>query len=231
MAVPTTYTGWISYIKSWLDVDDLSDVQIGYSLDVAQKRINDEIESMWLESGGSHAWPVSPQLLSIQGYFPDFNRIRLVITDATSQPLKSASINEYYSYLSTGYNSNVIALDSAAYGDLPQFYTIESAGLYIWPAPVSGSIVSIRYYKTVPLLGSVVSGLTIDTNEISTYHWNLLLMAACKEASQFITEDERVPMWEQNYQNLLAAANLNSKRGKLGSTPLSREIPNMGLNW
>lgn len=228
MAFPTTYAGWISYIKSWLDVEDLSDTVIGQAFDLAQQRLNDDLNSMWIEAGGVvGTWSSNLAAFSIIGNIPDFNRIITVSTDATGQPLIPASFNEYLAYTSTGNNSNVLEVPSEGYDGLPQFYSVNAGGIYIWPTPVDTSVISVRYYKTVPLL---VSGGVLDSNEFTRYHPNLLFMAALKEASQYIVEDERTPMWEASYQMLLDKANRNAKAAKFGQN-LKREVPNLGMPW
>lgn len=45
MALASTYAEWIALVRDWLDVDDLTDAQIGTSIQIAQIRLNREMES------------------------------------------------------------------------------------------------------------------------------------------------------------------------------------------
>lgn len=225
MAFPTTYTAWLAYFKSWLDVDDLSDAQIALGMDMAQQRLNDELDSQWIETSAVIPWNTVVPSIGIQANIADFNRVITVVTDATSQALIPRTIEEFYDYTSTAYNSNVILPAATAYGSLPQSYTISTMGIYIWPTPANASLVTVRYYKTVPLIGG-----SLDFNEFTLRHPNLFCIAALKEISTFITEDDRGQMFEQQYQYLLGVANRNAKRAKFG-LGLQREVPNMGAAW
>jgi hypothetical protein len=61
-------------------------------------------------------------------------------------------------------------------------------------------------------------------NVFTVNHPDLLLYASCLEGSRFIVEDERIPVWNDAYNQGLINANLVAKQSKLGSVPLKRGV-------
>jgi hypothetical protein len=88
--------------------------------------------------------------------------------------------------------------DSEAQG-LPLFYADYN---YSWwlivPTPVEVYPWQINYYQLPPLLDD-----TTQTNWLTNYAPNLLLYRCLLEATPFLKNDERIPVWQGMYQEQL----------------------------
>ncbi|RPJ29562.1 MAG: hypothetical protein EHM33_00410 [Chloroflexi bacterium] len=210
MSFPTTYNGWIAYVRNWIGADEYSDAQVGQFLDLAQMRMNRELSSYHMEQRFPitilEAMVGNPISLSLN--IPSFNRIRLVSVRGVG-PLDVSAINEMQEFIEE---------DPFPGGD-PKFYAIDADVLHIYPWVGKDSIVDVFYYeKIIPLSDSV------STNTFTVHHPDTLLYAACMEAAPYMVEDERIQVWEKKYVESVAVANDLPNRIKMGSTPLKRQI-------
>src|SRR5204863_2785673 len=206
---------------------DLSDDQIKQALDLAQTRLNNELQAPQLESFYTKVYD-GIGWVSMAPIDPPFQRLISISTSENYQALKPISYFEYQQRVSTDHESRVIELASAAYGDIPQYYTVNAQAIYLWPAATVGTAIEIRYYKMETLLSS--DGPIVNSNVFTLNYPDLLIFATCVEASAFIAEDERSPMWEAKYQGRLVFYNDQNRRSRYGQG-VTREIPTMGLVW
>jgi len=210
MAFPTTFSGWISYIRNWIGADEYSDAQIGQFLDLGTTRLNNDLASYPMEKLFHHTIlaPDHEQPIDLVMTIPDFNKIRLVAVQGIGS-LDVAALNEYV--------DKAQDLNHTDY--TPQLYNIDHGQLFIWPWPAENAVVDIYYYEMVPPLSP-----TVNANTFSRKHPDLLLHAASLEAAAYMVEDERIPVWESKYAAGVIVANGNVSKIKMGSTPLKRQI-------
>src|SRR5262245_28388543 len=126
MSFPTTYSGWISYVRAWIGTDDYSDAQIGTFLDLAQVRLNTDLASYFMEKQFTFTYfaPDVKQPIDLPLTIPDFGKIRLVSVDGIGS-LDVMTVNEYQDKIQDLKNSTIT----------PESYVIDSQKLYIWPWP------------------------------------------------------------------------------------------------
>jgi len=94
----------------------------------------------------------------------------------------------------------LIDYNSGAANGVPKYYADESDTVIRFaPPPVATYVVNIRYLSRPAALST-----SNQTNWLSTYVYDLLFKAALTEAEKFIVADERVPVWESDYQTALA---------------------------
>jgi len=213
MAFPTTFTGWISYLRNWIGADEYSDAQIGQFLDLGTVRLNTDLASYPLEKL-HHKTILAPdveQPIDLLLEIPDFNKIRLVSVQGIGS-LDVAALNEYVDKAQDLTNTCVT----------PEMYNIDAGKLYIWPWPAENAVVDIHYYEMVPALSP-----TVNVNTFTTHHPDLFLHAGALEAAAYMVEDERIPVWEGKYATGVLTANGNVSKIKMGSTPLLRKIKGM----
>lgn len=87
----------------------------------------------------------------------------------------------------------------------PQFYTeYDYSHWLLAPTPDAAYPMEILYYELPPLLGDEQ-----QTNWLTEYAPQLLLYATLLEASPFLKNDERIPVWQNMYDR--AAAMLNGE--------------------
>jgi hypothetical protein len=207
MAFPTSYTGWVAYVRNWIGADDYSDAQIGQFLDLAQVKLNTDLMSFPMEKLFHHT-VLAPDPIDLALIIPDFGKIRLVSVQGVG-PLDVAALNEYVEKGQDLLNTCIT----------PTLYNIDAGKLYIWAWPAIDAVVDIHYYEKVPALSTLVA-----SNTFSLHHPDLLLYAASLEAAPYMVEDERIQVWESKYTGGVLAVNAASAKIKMGSTPLKRQI-------
>ena len=213
----STNAAWLAALKLWLMADDTPDVQIQTWLYLAQLRLNRELQSVHMEA--TIDIPIDDTLkgkpLDIATLIPTFNKVRLVIPFLNAKSAYSVSINEMIDMIG----------EAVASGSMPtpidqkSYFCIDTNLLYIFPWPLSGSTVTVKYYPIIPPISA-----TVDTNVFGDWHSDLLLFASLIEGSKFIVEDDRLPTWKTAYAEGVESTNNTSKHQKLGSTPLVRQI-------
>ena len=210
---------WIAGIKNWLETDDQPDVDTELFFYLAQLRLNRELQSVPMEesvditiTAGMVGLPID-----LLAEIPDFNKIRLVIPYAYAKPSKVIAINEMLDKIADEFTEGVpyTGPDRREIN----YYCIDSRMLYLYPWPGEDAVVTIKYYVEVPFITP-----TNDTNIFSIFHSDILLSASLLAGSQFIIEDERVPMFENSYALGLDSSNNTGKHQNMGSTPLGRQI-------
>ena len=85
----------------------------------------------------------------------------------------------------------------------PQFYAdYDYHHWLIAPTPNAASTLEILYYQQPALLGD-----DLQVNWLTEYAPDVLLYAALLEATPFLKNDERVPMWREMYDRAAQALN------------------------
>lgn len=85
----------------------------------------------------------------------------------------------------------------------PQFYADwDYQHWLIAPTPVEDQPWEVNYYQLPPLLSD-----SNQVNWLTEYAPNMLLYRALLEATPFLKNDERIPVWQQLYQEQLATIN------------------------
>lgn len=95
--------------------------------------------------------------------------------------------------------------------------------LYLWPpASVAGDgnsfVIDFQYVEDVPALASSVSGLF-------TRHPDLYLYAALAESAPFLVHDERLPVWEARYQQVVKEVNIERERAQFSASAKVPRLP------
>ena len=81
----------------------------------------------------------------------------------------------------------------------PQFYgDYDYSHWLVAPTPDAEYPFEVLYYELPPLLSDEV-----QTNWITEYAPELLLYASLLEATPFLKNDERMPMWQSNYDRII----------------------------
>jgi hypothetical protein len=99
-----------------------------------------------------------------------------------------------------------------ASGSRIHYYTQQGDNLTFWPAVANATTVSGRYYKKFP---DIKTGL----NAVFTRYPEIFMFAGLAEAAPFIGEDDRIPVWESKFRELVASANkIERMRSSSGSS-------------
>lgn len=219
MAFPTSYNGWITYLKDWLAADEFSDAQIGSFLDLAQTRMNREFSAYGMEAKTSIT-VTDTNPINIVSLIADFNKIRLVVPQG-KLPCDVDAINEIQAKIQTNPTNSV---PSQPFGQVAPAgrYCIDAGLLYLYPLPAVNDIIDIYYYKEIPLIAG--GAVPVNSNVFTTDHPDALLYAALMESAPYTNDPEDIPVWGDKYTTALSVANQLPDRIKMGSTPLKRQI-------
>jgi len=210
----TGYQGWLAGIRDYIGADNYSDAQVQQFLFLAQLRLNRELMSVFMEERISvpitTAGPYFPgSSWKLSDIVPDFNKIHNVALNGYGAiaAIPSNEMSDWFTAISNGF-------DDGTYK-----YRIWAQTLGIQPALVDGQTLGIQYYVEVPYLSA-----SLDSNVFTEHHSDALLYATCLEASSYMVEDERIPVWQSGYNAVIESWNENPKKVRMGSTPLVRKI-------
>lgn len=92
--------------------------------------------------------------------------------------------------------------------DVPEFYS--DYGYQHWlivPTPVATIPWEVSYYQQPPLLSG-----SVQSNWLTDYAPNALLYRALLEATPFLKNDERVPVWQTYYTEAMNNFNVNDMK-------------------
>lgn len=218
-----TYDEWIEGLKNWLTTDDQPTADTNLFLYLGQQRLNRELQSVPMEASETITItaPMVGLPIDLLAEIPDFNKIRLVVPYANAEASTVVAMNEMVNKIARDWDAGSYQ-PYGAYGPDRQiltYYTIDSRKLWMHPWPGEGAVVSIFYYRDVPFIKSGV-----NTNIFGDYHSDLLLYASLLAGSQFIIEDERIPVFMDAYSQGLDSTNNTGKHQNMGSTVLGRQI-------
>lgn len=101
------------------------------------------------------------------------------------------------------------------------FYTLFGNSLELAPAPTPEDPVEVEmiYYAKVPMLSD-----ESQSNWLLQAHPDLYLFGALKHTATFLKEDERLPVWAEQFETALAAANAEDTDARRSGAPMSRSI-------
>lgn len=191
---------WITGVRDWLDADHLTDDQITGFINLAQARLNRELNAWEMEA-------TSPRTvaLGVITLPADFNRIRQVSVAGVGT----------YDAVTKGDLVNLKAADD----EKRRVFAVDAGSILLWPTIADGTVVDVDYYVKVPAIS-----VSVNTNLFTTYFSDLMLWASLIEGHIFIDEADRAQFYEAKYLAALNTTNLNPKRVKMGSTPLRRAV-------
>ena len=116
----------------------------------------------------------------------------------------------------------------------PAFYALVGDTMELAPAPSSEAPHEIEmiYYAQVPRLrdaklpGEVGA---VDTNWLLQDYPAIYLYGALVHSAPFLKEDERVPVWQNLYQQAVASANQSDADSRFSGAPMTRRGTGFGV--
>lgn len=97
----------------------------------------------------------------------------------------------------------------------PAYFGIVNNDLEVAPVPASAVTLGLIYYRRIASLSAANTA-----NWLLAVAPDLYLYAALIEASPYLHEDERVPVWESQYERRADAYRMSSERDQLPDAPL-----------
>lgn len=192
-----TYAELVSAVDDWLDRNDLATRAPSF-IQLAEARLN--------------------RLLSD----PDMEVVSTTTASGEYTTLP-ADFGEMVS-VTTG-DGELRAMASADYAGIdhsvtgtPRFYTIVDGSIALVPANGTAEIAMV-YRRTIPAL--TVSN---TTNWLLTRAPDAYLYGALLQASAFLAEDERIPVWKGAFDEAIGELQADAQRRKWGAGPIAPRI-------
>lgn len=212
MSTIKTYSGLKSRIKSWLIRPDL-EVELPTFIELAEAELNRRLrtrqmvkrsrvmaDSRYIELPGD--WRKAWNIQRVEDEFPlvymapaELDRLRY---EAKQHPAGAISRHKPASY-----------------------YTLFGDSLEVGPCPAVEAPVEVEmlYYAAIPPLSEVA-----PVNWLLETHPDLYLFGALKHTATFLKEDERLPVWVEQFEAALASANQEDQSARRSGAPMQRQI-------
>jgi hypothetical protein len=216
----TKYTDLVAEIKTWADRADLSDALVQSWITDAEASMDDDLRVGEMIKTTQIA--LSTNALAMPADFIQSDYLRFVPNPANQNPyivngapIHWVSRDEYYTIVNNPYHVNY---------NKPFFTVICNQSLLINPqffstVPVN---VELSYYSQVPALA------TNDNSIIYSHYERIYRYAALAASASYLTEDDRVPIWESKAIALIQKANETWIAAKADGGPLNIRFRSFG---
>lgn len=205
MAVISSYSTLLTAVGDYLARSDLTTFTPNFVQNMEERFFRDsENWGSWMESALSVA--VSNNLAAVPA---DYLGLRIAYFSGYPQ-LNRITLEQMYARYPRGYGSAGVA----------KFIARNGANFEFGPETVSGTLIGTYYAKPTVLRSYTTGGADAAAHYLIVNAPDLLLYGALLEATPFIKDDARVPLWQAAYEIALAAY-----RSRLASENFSGSAP------
>lgn len=196
-----TYTDLQASVAAWLARADLTSV-IPDFVTLAHKQLMRDLRGHLRLQKRDTAFSISSEYVAAPTDFLELVSMHLNTTPKTViQYLPSDAMGDYFA--SSG-RPKYVALAGAT--------TAGTESFRFGPAPDGSYTATIEYYATITFFPSGAS-----TNWILTDHPQLYLYGSLLQASAYIGDDPRIPLWQAAYAEALAMVKKEGNRARWGA--------------
>lgn len=203
----TTYSDLQTSVASWLARSDLAS-QIPDFIRLFEAKADRTLSVRQMEVRATTSvdtTQVSPEFVSLPTDFQSMRWIRL--SGVQGRPRL-----EYKSPLAL----DEIRTQSGDIARQPRYFTILAADIELCPTPDSDYTIEMVYRQAIPPLSDGNTSNWLLQNAPDVY-----LYGALSEASAFIQNDERVPMWDAKYKLAISELETINRSAAFGAAPVS----------
>jgi hypothetical protein len=211
-----TYAAFRSKVQAIIDGDDISTSSISTALldtmvDTGEQRLYRDVKSSTQDA--SLAVTVTSAVATLPS---DCLELKSVFI-SQGRPLKWMPYEDIEARIQTQ-----TASSTSTGGPSCFFYSLEGDNIVLWPQLNDGTVINGRYLKQFPAITSA-TGLTGNT---FFARWpDLWLYAALAESAPILGDDERIPLWEAKYKQLVFdVKKQEDRRGRMGSKMQTRVV-------
>ena len=194
----TSYDGLIEEVGQYLDRDDLA-TRVPTFIHLTEARLNRLLEDPEMEVLSSATANGETTVLPL-----DFGGM-VSISDGLGRPLRAMGSQEF------------AGIDRSVAGD-PRFYVVEDGSISFAPANSSANIRMVYRRTLPPLSASNVSNWLLERAP------DVYLYGCLVQASAFLVEDERVPLWKSAFDESIGELRADGARRKWGAGPIGPRI-------
>lgn len=216
----TNYTDLVAEIKTWADRADLSDAIVQSWITDAEARMDDDLRVGEMIKVVQSS--LSSNVLAMPSDFIQADYLRFVANPASQNPylvngspIHWVSRDEYYTIVGNQYHEKY---------SQPFFTVIGNQSLLINPVFFSTVPVSVElsYYSDVPPLA------TNDNSIFYSHYERIYRYASLAASASYLTEDDRVPIWEAQATALIQKANETWVAARSSGGPLNLRFRSFG---
>ena len=191
------YTSMVTAISSnWMHRSDLSTVTDDF-IDLFESEFNSDMRVRQMEQ--------STSIVSTSGYLIHPTQWR------QWKSLKLSANGRVYNLTPITEESQAINLGGDSGGN-PTNYKVRGDKTYLYPAPSSAATVDAVYYEGVTSLST-----SNNSNWLLAAYPGAYLFGSLNEASSYVADDPRVPLWKSKLIETLNKIRLDSERSERGS--------------
>jgi hypothetical protein len=194
----TTYSELQTAVGNWLGRSDLTS-RIPEFISLAEAKLNRVLKSQAQETK-STSFSITAEYVNVPSDFIESRNFYVTSTDPDIA-LQYMAPDEMSRYSSTG---------------KPKFYAVVGSQFRFAPAPDGTYTSTLIYYAKLPALASN------STNWLLTSHPDAYLYGSLLEAEAYGANDQRVGLWKQGYDQVVAEINGVSQRGRYGAPMAAR---------
>jgi len=212
----TTYAGLCNAVASWLNRTDLA-AQIPDFVVLGEARIRRN--QQWFRKIYSAAFG-TPLLITAQPMVlpAEVRSIDAIWnnTDPWRGTLELLAPSSWRDLVTTNDDVTGIPQKALFVPMMDTYLASEGPLLYLWPQPGNtGFAVDFTYLANPAPLATAVNNLFVQ-------HPDLYLYAALAETAPFLQHDERIPVWENRYQQIVTEIKVERERAELGGNMVPR---------
>jgi hypothetical protein len=203
-----TFSELKTAVANWIVRSDLTE-RIPEFITLAEAKMNRELMVRQMEQRAvtnADTTTDEPQYVSLPSDFLSIRRACL--SEVTGKPALT--------YLSPVQFNDMRFSSIGDTSGRPIYFTILGDELELLPTPDDDYEIEIVYRKSVPALSDANT-----TNWLLTFAPDLYLYATLREASIYMQEDERVPLWAQGYTNAVEGLNRLGLSASFNSGPIA----------
>lgn len=199
----TTYTELLTAAANWLSRSDLTS-RIPEFVTLAQAQINRDIRANAMETKNAS--------ISIDAEYED---VPTDFLQARDFYVTSYSPRYALQYLPGDAMTNLYSSSGRI-----KFYSVAGRQFRFGPSPDGTYTATLNYYAKPATLATT----TQETNSLFPANVDLYLYATLMQASAFIQNDPRVPLWKAAYDEAVAKINDEAARQRWGANSMAVRI-------
>lgn len=203
MATAMTFDSLQQLVRDYLErgsaVDPIVYEQLPTLINLAERRIADDLKTLGFKI------PVTSNFTNGVAVYAVPDRWRQTASinfgTGTGNNTRNPLYPRSYEYLREFHPDDTVT-------GVPRFYApYDNEHFIVAPTPAADYPFEMLYYELPPLLDA-----SNQQNWLTEYQPNLLLFATLLQCTEFLKNDERIPVWQAEYQNRVDTLNGNDRK-------------------
>ncbi len=200
----TTYSELKTSIANWLDRDDLTSVIPDFIM-LAEHQMERVVRHYKMVERSSGA--LDSQYSAVPADW--LETIRFSITDGNTNKVDQTTLADLMDKREAGLNQT----------GRPRFYAHAGESFELYPTPDKTYNIELMYYQKIPALSD-----SQTTNWLLDFAPDAYLYGTLVQASPYLGEDERVPVWNSLYNAAVTSLNTQNEKTRHSGSALRMRL-------